>query len=523
MNKRVLSLALALLASPVFYARSAPFTYQAVLSDSGHPAQANYDLVFRIYNAETNGPLLPAPAFVENLPIASGHVAATLDFGEDIFNGQSRWLEIAVRRAGSPADYAPLLPRQLITAAPYAITALNLAGVNPLHIAEVGSSNLLNGTIQSPLLIQGNATGVGEIRVERGQVVFSGNDTSGDHHGTQLLLQAGDAMGPDKNGGNIVFVPGLPTGDGRGGRVVIDGAVKVTGLIAATALFADGSGIINLAASNLTGVLANQQLAGPYANAVQLVNVGNLFRGSFVGDGNGLSNLTASAFTGTLPMDSLAGTYAQVVNLTNSSNTVFGSFVGDGFGLSNLQAPQIAGTLSSRHIAGAYSNTVQLTSPSNQFAGAFSGDGTALTLSAAQLLGTLPNSALSGAYALALNLINPANNIRGAFNGNGGGLSNVNAITLQGLASGDFAQRGASNSFSAGQTFAGPVVFSNAVSVDGNLQVSAAVSAATLSGNGSAIRNLAASNVIGILGSAQVQGTYSNTVQFTSAANQFSG
>ena len=48
-----------------------------------------------------------------------------LGFGSDIFTGDTRWLEIGVRPgAGSGGDpYTPLSPRQLLTAAPYALYA----------------------------------------------------------------------------------------------------------------------------------------------------------------------------------------------------------------------------------------------------------------------------------------------------------------------------------------------------------------------------------------------------------------
>src|SRR6185503_3894451 len=94
---------------------------------------------------------------------------------------------------------------------------------------------------------------------------------------------------------------------------------------------------------------------------------------------------------------------------------------------------------------------------------------------------------------------------------------------LEGMVSVDFAQRRASNFFTAAQTFAGTVIFSNAVSAEGDVRVSGVLSAASLSGNGAAIRNVAISNVVGVLADGQLQGTYAGTVQFTSAANQFSG
>ena len=649
-----------------FPAHCTPFTYQGLLTESGQATQGNYDLRFRIYGVANGGPLLAEPVYTNNVAMLAGHFVVSLEFGDGVLNGQPRWLEIAVRPAGTAVEYTTLTPRQPLSATPYAITALNVINPVPASINEIPATNFISGSILSPLRVHGESSTAGEIRVTGDEIVFSGDDASLAHNGIGLLLQAGSAMGPDKNGGNIILVPGVATGAGRSGRVVVDGALKITGPLVASAMIGDGSGIVNLAASNLNGVIRDQQLTGSYAGALQFINPANEFRGifngdgggltnltasvfagilpnqglsgaytntlelsnrenrfngaftgAFVGDGSGLSNVTASGFTGVVPSAALSGvyanaldfsnpanqyygsyaggfvgdgrglsnvtatalkgvlpnagltgTYSQVVNLSNAANTLLGIFSGDGSGLHDLPAAEIVGLLSSEHLAGTYSNSLRFINPSNQIAGVFQGDGTALTLSASRLSGALPNAGLSGTYDRTLNLVNSANNIIGVFGGNGAGVSNVNASTLQGLVSADFAQRRSSNFFSGAQTFAGPVVFSNNVSAETDLQVRGALSATTFSGNGGGLANLnasaltgsipnialsgtyanalslpnpannihgsfagdgsrltnvTASNLTGVLASARLQGGYSNAVQFNNAANQFAG
>src|SRR5436190_1491057 len=182
MKKCLLLFVLAVLAGP-FLGLSTPFTYQGVLTESGQPAQSNYDLRFRTYGATNGGVLLAEPVYADNVAMGSGHFVVTLDFGDGVFNGQERWLEIAVRPAGNPAEYTTLSPRQLIAAAPYAITALN--GINgiPAPTIENVSSNLISGTIPSPLRVQGESSTAGEIRVIGDEIAFSGDDTSSEHHG----------------------------------------------------------------------------------------------------------------------------------------------------------------------------------------------------------------------------------------------------------------------------------------------------------------------------------------------------
>jgi hypothetical protein len=51
-----------------------------------------------------------------------------LDFGPAAFNGDTRWLEIAVRTNGLAGAFTALTPRQPLSSTPYAITARNLSG-----------------------------------------------------------------------------------------------------------------------------------------------------------------------------------------------------------------------------------------------------------------------------------------------------------------------------------------------------------------------------------------------------------
>lgn len=60
------------------------------------------------------------------------------------------------------------------------------------------------------------------------------------------------------------------------------------------------------------------------------------------------------------------------------------------------------------------------------------------TVSAAQLSGTVASPRLAGTYSNALNFNNAGNQFTGAFSGDGGGISNVNAATLNGLAATNF-------------------------------------------------------------------------------------
>lgn len=70
---------------------------------------------------------------------------------------------------------------------------------------------------------------------------------------------------------------------------------------------------------------------------------------------------------------------------------------------------------------------------------------TPYAVSAENFSGAVTSSQLSGTYAGAVNFSNANNSFAGSFNGNGTGLSNVNAATLNGVASVSFWQLGGNN------------------------------------------------------------------------------
>ena len=127
------SLALAFMLIPAVAAVSAPrgaiagtpipitFTYQGSLNDGVTPATGLFDFRFGIYDAATGGTEVGAQ-FVEDLQVVNGVFTVELDFGAPAFAlTETRWLEIGVR-PGTSRDPHVLLPRQKLTAAPYALS-----------------------------------------------------------------------------------------------------------------------------------------------------------------------------------------------------------------------------------------------------------------------------------------------------------------------------------------------------------------------------------------------------------------
>ncbi len=96
------------------------FTYQGRLTDGGSEANGSYDLEFRLYEDPDGltqiGNLIP----VDDYPVEDGLLTIELDFGDRVFVGEARYLEIQVRAGGSTGSFTLLLPRQKLTPAPFA-------------------------------------------------------------------------------------------------------------------------------------------------------------------------------------------------------------------------------------------------------------------------------------------------------------------------------------------------------------------------------------------------------------------
>lgn len=106
---------------------AAPFAYQGRLQQSGKSANGIYEFQVGLFSAATGGNQLGPWLTLAGIDVRDGMFSMELDFGEGVFNGQDRWLEIAVRSAGTD-PFASLSPRQSLTAVPYAQFALTPAG-----------------------------------------------------------------------------------------------------------------------------------------------------------------------------------------------------------------------------------------------------------------------------------------------------------------------------------------------------------------------------------------------------------
>jgi hypothetical protein len=154
MKRYSILFAVSLLSLVVFQcgAQGTAFTYQGRLNSGGNnPANGNYDLRFAIWNAESGPSQVGGTVGTNALAVSNGLFTVTLDFGAGIFTGADRWLEITVRTNGG-GSFTTLIPRQKLTATPYAVTAGNvasgglLAGIYGNALTFSNSANSFAGT-----------------------------------------------------------------------------------------------------------------------------------------------------------------------------------------------------------------------------------------------------------------------------------------------------------------------------------------------------------------------------------------
>ena len=93
------------------------FNYQGKLDDQGISASGMFDFRFVLYDAEIGGnqvgSAIPSTGAL-TLKLNRGVFDVELDFGDGIFEGDARWLEVAVNHVGMSPLFT-LSPRQRLT------------------------------------------------------------------------------------------------------------------------------------------------------------------------------------------------------------------------------------------------------------------------------------------------------------------------------------------------------------------------------------------------------------------------
>jgi len=118
-------------------------TYQGEVLHDGLLVNANSDFEFSLWDAAAGGNQLGSTLAFDDYPVVDGRFTVQLDFGY-AFDGNIRYLEIAVRSPSGVGGFTTLSPRQELTPAPYALYALNAGGASDYW--TLNGSNLTNST-----------------------------------------------------------------------------------------------------------------------------------------------------------------------------------------------------------------------------------------------------------------------------------------------------------------------------------------------------------------------------------------
>ena len=123
LNRSILISLVALAASTVISLAepvATGFTYQGHLGADRELAEGSHDFRFTLYDVASDGSAMSDPLQFLAVDVAKGRFSLVVDFGEDAFGGDARWIEIGVRQSGE-ASFTTLGPRQALTAAPFAL------------------------------------------------------------------------------------------------------------------------------------------------------------------------------------------------------------------------------------------------------------------------------------------------------------------------------------------------------------------------------------------------------------------
>jgi hypothetical protein len=219
------------------------FSYQGRLVDAGSPANGAYDLRFILYDAETGGAQVGSTVEKADVVVTNGLFSTDLDFGAS-FNGDARWIEIAVRAGSSTGGYTVLSPRQSVSPTPYALYAKATGGfVVPLAVSgtsagapatttglltvtQTGTGIAISGQRTTtdaalyPAVIGTNAGGGAGVQGE--STFVTGIGVQGFAIGASGVGVEGFGVGANATGVKAV-------GPAAGAALELDGAIKVSG------------------------------------------------------------------------------------------------------------------------------------------------------------------------------------------------------------------------------------------------------------------------------------------------------
>lgn len=273
------------------------FTYQGQLKLSNAPADGLYDFRFRLFDSLSGGTQVGTTVFADGWPVDDGLLTVSLDFGQAVFTGSPRWLQIDVRPSEGSGAYTELAPRQALTAVPYAMYAFSGPGGAGGFWAASGAHifNLNNGRV-----------GIGTSAPEAPLHVFSGSAGTVTAHSNSIAAFERSGNGylsiltPSANERGLLF--GDPTSFVNGGILYNSGNVpngfQFRTAINTTRMVITEPGNVGIGTNSPTAKLhvqtTGEMVARLAGGQVRIVDGPLIVDGPF---GGGATNHSASIYT----------------------------------------------------------------------------------------------------------------------------------------------------------------------------------------------------------------------------------
>lgn len=296
------------------HAQLTSFTYQGLLATNGVPLTGNFSMTANVYDAATNGNFILG-ALLPSVDVVNGLFSTEVRINSSVFNGEARWLEMRIQHPFGVATNIVLMPRQKITAVPYATLAMNVAS------NSVSSNSIQGGSI------------VG-AKIANGQVVRSINGLA-----DSVVIVGGNNISLTTNGNNLQIAA---TATGNGISIPYSASLSLNGSNVGRALLVLSNTAPSGFSDGIQGNTASSDGAGIFgwATAQTGVNKGVLGRTSST-NGFGVIGENVPKGTGALLGTAFEGAYAYA-NQTNQSGVHGYSVMFDG----------VHGTSGSRYAAG---------------------------------------------------------------------------------------------------------------------------------------------------------------------------
>lgn len=198
------------------------FTYQGHLKDAGGVVTNTCDFQFGLFNAATGGTQMGSTVTASVVTVSNGLFTTQLDFGNGVFNGTTRYLDISVRCPAGSGAYSTLSPRQELTPTPYALALPGLyTQPNSTSTNVIGglSSNSVSAGVAGATISGGGSTSTPNSVTDDFATVGGGNGN--DSAGWAATVSGGEgnhasSTGAAVGGGVINTASGLAAAIGGG-------------------------------------------------------------------------------------------------------------------------------------------------------------------------------------------------------------------------------------------------------------------------------------------------------------------